>query len=155
MQRQPFVPPTRVGRELRAGDRPRGFTIAESAIALAILGVIMAVVAQVGLWAIHERMRVGERQTAQELAANVLERARACPWDELTSEWGAAQTLPEAYAGRGWKLEVRVESQESRPLTRQVSVTLRWKPTSGPSYPPIELVGLFAARSAEVLGGKP
>jgi len=136
---------------------PRGgFTIAEIMATLGILGVALALVAEVGLLALRERARAADRQSAQELAANVLESARALPWEELTPDWAAGRRLPAVYAERGWGLEVRVGAADKlRPLARRVTVTVRWRSVGGPPPRPVELVGLFAARSAPATGGKP
>jgi prepilin-type N-terminal cleavage/methylation domain-containing protein len=136
--------------------RPRrGFTITEIMVALGLLGVALVMVAQVGIWALRERARITDREAAQEMAANVLESARAVGWEELTPEWAQAQRLPEAYAERGWVLEVHVKAEESRPLLKRVTVAVLWKAGMGPSPRPVELVGLFAARDNGAQGGKP
>jgi prepilin-type N-terminal cleavage/methylation domain-containing protein len=133
----------------------RGFTVTEIMVALGLLGVALVLVAQVGVWALRERARMTDREAAQEMAANVLESARAVGWEELTPEWAQAQRLPEAYAERGWALEVHVAPEESRPLLKRVTVDVLWKAGTGPSQRPVELVGLFAARDSGTREGKP
>jgi prepilin-type N-terminal cleavage/methylation domain-containing protein len=134
----------------------RGFTLVETMVALAVLGVVLLLVAQLGGLVLTERLRSSARQDALEAAANVLEAARACPWDDLTPAWAARQHLPESLAGRltQGRLEVRVEPEASRPHTRRVTVEVRWTFAGKPARP-VQLVGLRSARSAPASGGKP
>ena len=73
---------------------PRGFTVAETVIALAIMAVIVTLVAELGLASLVERQRNGRRQLALEGAVNLLETARASDWEMLTPEWARTQQLP-------------------------------------------------------------
>ena len=135
------------------GNRPDGFTIAETLIALGILAVAMLLVAQVGVWSL-QIPRTFDRQAAQELAANVLETARASPWDALNSEWAASQKLPPGFANDGWRLAVQVDSDASRPLLKRVSVQVDPRPGQTPHFRPEELVGWFSARATPTVGEK-
>jgi prepilin-type N-terminal cleavage/methylation domain-containing protein len=136
------------------GRSPRGFTIAEAMAVLVILSVILVLLVQTATWVLRERLRSTDQQAAQELAANVLEAARARAWNDLTPEWAAGQRLPEPYAQRGWKLQVHVEPEKSRPRTRRVTVAVQWRPEQAESSP-VQLVGLFGARSTPKTGGQP
>jgi Tfp pilus assembly protein PilV len=122
-----------------------GFTIAETMVTLGLLAVALTLVAQVGVQTLRERERVVAGQVAREQAINVLETARAQPWEKLDAGWAEKQQLPEAYTRKGWKLQVRVEPEASRPRVKRVSVEVRPEETPAP---PVRLVGLFAARSA-------
>jgi hypothetical protein len=125
-------------------------------IALGILGVVLLLLAELGCQVLTERMRDAARQDALEAAANALEAARACPWDDLTPAWAARQRLPDAVAGRlpGGRLEVRVEPEASRPHTRRVTVEVRWPFNDKPAQR-LQLVALRSARSAPASGEKP
>ena len=133
------------------------FTVLEITLALGVLLVAMALVAQVGFASMRGRARNAARHQAEELAANVLEAARACPWEALTPEWAAAQRLPESGAERlvDGRLAVRVAPETGRPLLKRVTVTISWKQDGDKPARPVELVGLFGARSATEKGGKP
>jgi prepilin-type N-terminal cleavage/methylation domain-containing protein len=141
--------PSRAGR--------RGFTLVELLVALAVLGVVLLLVAQLGYLVLRERQRSGARQQAQEAAANVLEAARACPWDDLTPAWAARQRLPESAARLlpDGRLEVRVEPEPSRPHTRRITAEVRWSLDDDRPARPVRLVALRSARSAPSPGGKP
>jgi prepilin-type N-terminal cleavage/methylation domain-containing protein len=146
-------------RPAAAPRRPagrRGFTLAETMVALAVLGVVLLLVAQLGSLVLTERLRSAGRQDALEAADNVLEAARACPWDDLTPAWAARQRLPESLAGRlpHGQLEVRVEPEASRPHTRRVTVEVRWTFAGKPARP-VQLVDLRSARTVSASGGKP
>jgi type II secretory pathway pseudopilin PulG len=132
-----------------------GFTIAETMAALGILAVAMVLVAQIGVWTLQEGSRSSARQAAQELAANVLEAARACPWDSLGPDWAAAQKLPQAFDRQGWKLNIQVAPEKSRPHVKRVTVQVEWTPDSEGPLRHEELVGWFSERSAPAAGAKP
>ena len=144
-----------------SGPRPpagrRGFTLMEMMIALGILGAVALLLAQLGCQLLAERERSAARQEAAEAAANVLEAARACPWDDLTPAWAAGQRLPESLSQRlnDGRLEVRVEPEASRPHTRRVTVEVRWSLGDTRPEQHVRLVTLRTARSAPRSGGKP
>jgi Tfp pilus assembly protein PilV len=131
-----------------------GFTIAETMVALGILSVVMIVVAQVGFWSAQEYTRTFSRQAAQELAANVLETARASPWEALTPDWAKAQNLPAAFQQAGWRLDVHVDADASRQLMKRVSVRIEPRPGQAQPQWSEELIGWFSARSTSASGVK-
>ncbi len=141
----------------RRGGARRGFTIVEITVALGILSVGILLVAQMALWSLHERRRQALREEALEAAANVLEAARAGPWEQLTPEWAAAQRLPASLTAelREAKLNVRVEPEESLPAARRVSVEITWRHEDGTAARPVSLVGLFGTRTAPQPEDKP
>ncbi len=139
------------------GGEPRraGFTVAELTVAVVILAVALTLVAQLGIQSLHERARASAHLTAQEAAANVLEAARACPWDKLTAEWAARQRLPEANNKMGWKLKVQVGPEPSRPQVKRVEVEVHWLTPQGKTARPVRLVELFAPLTQQAQGKKP
>jgi len=132
-----------------AAPRRHAFTIAEVTLALALLALALTMVAEVGVQTLREREHALARQAAEEMATNVLESARACPWENLGPGWAEEQRLPEAYALRGWKWKVLVEPEASRPGVKRVSVTLTGVFGESSPVPPIEMVGLFASRTTK------
>jgi hypothetical protein len=126
-------------------------------IALAVLGVVMLLLAQLGCQVLVERRRNAVHQQAVEAAANALEAARSCPWDDLTPAWAVRQRLPESMSRQlnGGRLEVRVEPEASRPHTRRITVEVRWLLDNDRPAQPVRLVALRSARSAPASGGKP
>jgi prepilin-type N-terminal cleavage/methylation domain-containing protein len=132
----------------------RGFTIPEVLIALGLLGVSATLLAQVGLWALQERNQNRERQAIQERVVNLLEQARAMPWQELTPDWASKQTLSSAERDRGWKLDVRVADEPGRLGVKRLTVTMTWK-AYGNQPRKEELTALLARRSRATPGGKP
>jgi prepilin-type N-terminal cleavage/methylation domain-containing protein len=135
---------------------PRGFTVAETVIALAILAVIMTLVAELGLATVVERQRNGRRQLALEAAVNLLETARASDWEMLTPAWARAQQLPGTLAERlpQGKLQVQAEEEKGRTLCKRITVEIQWTEDEKPVRP-IKLVMLRSARTAPKPGGKP
>jgi prepilin-type N-terminal cleavage/methylation domain-containing protein len=131
----------------------RGMTIMESLVALTILGIAAVVAAQLATWTLAERARTLARQAATDAAADVMESARARPWNDLTPEWAAARRLPQHLTARmpDGTLAVRVEPEPNRPHVKRVTVTVQWNRM--PDVPPqaVSLVALFAERA----GGGP
>jgi type II secretory pathway pseudopilin PulG len=136
--------------------RQMGFTILEITIALGLLIVVMGLVAQVGFESMRDRWRSAARRDALELAANTLEAARACSWEELTPEWAGKQQPPEVFGQRlsGLQLMVTVEPEGTGGLSKLVTVIVKWNTPEGTPARPVELVGVFSARSAGVPGGE-
>jgi prepilin-type N-terminal cleavage/methylation domain-containing protein len=132
-----------------------GFTLAEVTVALVILAGVLTLVAQLGIQSLNERSRASAHLAAQELAANTLESARACPWDQLTPAWGANQHLPEIYSKQGWQLKVAIEMEPSGSQVKRVTVDVHWLTPEGKPTRPVQLVEWFSARSAPVQGKKP
>jgi hypothetical protein len=126
-------------------------------VALGVLGAVLLTVAQLGHLALRQRQRHALRQEALEAAANVLEAARACPWDELTPAWADRQRLPEVLARRlrDGRLEVLVEPESMRPHTRRITVAIRWTLDDGNPARPVQLVGLRSDRAAAATGDEP
>jgi type II secretory pathway pseudopilin PulG len=134
--------------------RAAGFTLLEMTAALGILTVALLVIAQVGVWSLTERMRAVERQSVEEVAANVLESARATPWEALTPAWAKEQRLPEPLSQQ-WKLDVQVEPEPGAERTKRITVEISLLPDQGNRGQPVRLVGLISARTTEASGGKP
>jgi type II secretory pathway pseudopilin PulG len=147
---------TRARCGLSANNR-RGFTTVEAVVALGILGMLSLLLAQVACQVVNERRHNLARQTALEAAANVLEAARACPWDDLKPAWAARQRLPESVARclRDGALVVRVEPEARHALTRRITVEVTWRQDNGKPAPSVQLVGLRSARTAPGTGGTP
>jgi hypothetical protein len=126
-------------------------------LAVGVLGMVLLLVAQLGCEFLNERQRSTSRHEALEAAANVLEAARACPWEDLSSAWAAQQRLPESLAARlrQGRLEVRVEPEASRPHTKRVTVEVRWSLADNKPARPVQLMGLRSARSMPATGDNP
>jgi hypothetical protein len=140
------------------GSRPRSaFTVLETVAALSILLMVMLIVAQLGTWALQERLRNGVRHQAIEYAANVLESARALPFESVTEDWASEQELPQSLTVRlhDAKLSVHVGAEPSRPNTKRVSVEIVSSLSRTVPEPPVRLTALISARSLAAQGGKP
>ncbi len=129
--------------------RRRGFTILESALALAMLTMASVLVAELTTWALAERARADTRLAAIEWADNVLESARAQPWNDLTPAWAATQKLPEDLAFRMLEpvVTVTVEPEAERPLLKRVTVTVKWNQAFKAPAPPVVMSSVFAGHA--------
>ena len=134
----------------------RGFTIIEATIALAVAAVVGVIVAQALVWSMRERARLVTKQAALELAANILEAARAEPFDKLDKTWGDAQTIPSDMADLliGGKVVVTVVPAPLAKEAVRVTVEVHWQ--FAPDLPgqSVQLTSVFGARSAKK-GGTP
>lgn len=141
-----------LAREMGRGRA--AITLTETTVALAITGVIAVIVAQCAVVVLRERGRLTARQAALELAANVLEEARALPWDKLGGDWAADQSIPEGMADLlpGGKVTMTVAPAEKAAHARRVTALVSWQfePNVGPYS--VELTTVLAARASRKAG---
>lgn len=132
-----------------------GSLMFEAVIAFGILGAVVVIIGQVSYWNLREQLHASARQAALELAANLLEKARARDWQTLTPEWAASQALPEQgdLLPQG-RLDVTVTTEKETPLLKRVVVVIHWRPQASVPEQSLELVTLIAARSTRGPGGK-
>jgi prepilin-type N-terminal cleavage/methylation domain-containing protein len=137
--------------------RRSGFTFLEIVVALAVIGVLLVVVFQSVIWSMRARQRLAAQQAAVELAANVLESARAQPWDKLDKSWADAQAIPtdmEALLPDG-EIAIRIEQSRLSPDSRQVTVEVRWRFEANVPHQEVQLTTLLGPRQAKLPGGQP
>ena len=120
----------------------------EVVVGMAVASVALVLAAQLATWSLADRARTRDRQIAEELAVNVLEEARGCPWEQLTPSWAAAREIPAQLKERGWILKVDVAARHDLSTLRQVTVEVRPFPRSGGSMNPVQLSTLLASREA-------
>src|SRR5262245_44566336 len=104
--------------------RRPGFSFADLLGTMVVLAILIPLVAQLYVWTLQERLRGEARQTAMECADNILEAARAVPWESLTPEWAGKQELPselESYLPQG-KLSVTIANEKA--TLRRVSAVV-------------------------------
>ena len=133
-----------------------GFTVIEVVAAMTLLAVAMLLIAQLGYCSLRERARSSTLRLALELAANVLESARATPWEGLTAEWATSQRIPDElkdFLPEG-RLTVQVTTEESLPQTKRVTAEVQWLLPEGIESRPVRLVTLFTARTSAGEGGQ-
>jgi type II secretory pathway pseudopilin PulG len=131
-------------------------TLLETTVALAVIAVLAVVVAQCLILGMRERARSATYQAALELAANVLETARAQPWDQLDRVLAKAQTIPAEMADLlpEGKILITLELGPPEPRTLRVTVEVRWQ--LDPGLPPqsVSLTTLLSGRMAKKAGAK-
>ena len=130
-----------------------GFTLAELTAALLILAVVAVIVTQCAVWAQRERTRLAAQHAALELAANVLEAAKAQPWEKLDKAWADGRSIPGDMADLlpSGNLEVVVAEGPAR-LSRRVTAEVSWQIEAHLPPQSVKLTSVFAARSK---GGTP
>jgi type II secretory pathway pseudopilin PulG len=146
--------PNPVGRQL---GRRQAFTVMEVMVALGLLSVAMVLLSQIAVGELVERKRQQSRQLVLEAAANVLESARASPFESITPQWAVAQRLPEPLAARllDAKLNVTVAPYSTQPKLKRVAVEITWRHEGNTPARPVLLTGFFSARTASQAETKP
>jgi prepilin-type N-terminal cleavage/methylation domain-containing protein len=143
-------------RQRRHGFLQRsGMTLVEVMATLAILGIVAVIVAQCLVWSLRERIRMSSHQAALELAANVLEAARAQPWEKLDQSWADAQAVPPDMSDLlpEGKVAVKVEPGRAAPQSRNVTVEVHWLVESHLPPHSVRLTTVLSER-AKKAGGK-
>jgi type II secretory pathway pseudopilin PulG len=110
-----------------------GFTIFEAIVSLVVLAALTTLCLQFFAAAGDQRRQVFAQLAATQEAANLLERAQALEWNDLTTENAAKfqlsdqarQTLPEG------RVEMLVDGPSGTPPARRVAVAVRWRPLPG------------------------
>jgi len=140
----------------QTSPKRRGFTLLELAVAAAILATLIVIIAQCFSLSFRERARAASHQAATELAANLLEAARAQPFDKLDKAWADAQVIPTETADllpQG-KVAVKVEP-EKLPNLKRVEVEVQWRFEEHLPMKTVTLTTLIAARQAKAKGDTP
>ena len=109
-----------------ASPRRQGITSAEMVVSFGLFAIAIAMAGQVAGFVQVERTRTAARQDAVEQCANVLERARAMPWKELTPEWAKSQKLPTGHLLPKGTLKVLVTPVKEEPRLKKLDVTATW-----------------------------
>jgi type II secretory pathway pseudopilin PulG len=128
----------------------------EVTVALALLMILGVLIAQAIVWGLQERARAAAHQAALELAANVLEAARAEPWEKLDKGWADAQQAPSDMGAvlPDARLAVTVTPEPKLPECRRVTVEVRWQFAPQP-VKSVELTTLLSRRETKKAGGTP
>jgi prepilin-type N-terminal cleavage/methylation domain-containing protein len=139
-------------------NRKRGaFTLLELTVSVAIIAVMVVIVAQCIALSLQERARTAAHQAALELAANVLEDARAQPFEKLDKTWADAQAIPSDTAALlpDGKIVVTLEPEKTAAKTRRVTVEVQWHFEEHLPNQSVRLTTVFSGREAKKMGGEP
>src|SRR5262249_27125752 len=128
--------------------RRPGFTLLELTVAALIIAILFVIVAQSISISLRERARSASRQAATELAANILEGARAQPFDKLDKSWADAQVIPTETADllpQG-KIAITIEPEKSSPHAKRIKVEVQWRFEEHLAMQSVQLSMILAAR---------
>ena len=94
---------------------------------------------------------MASRLAATELAANILEEARALPIGQLDKSWADGHKVPSEMANLlpEGKIEVAVEPVSDLPSARRVSVEVRWRFEEHLPLQSVRLTTLLSARESK------
>lgn len=139
------------------GERRAGFTLLELTVAVAIIAMLVVIVAQCLSFGLQERARVGAQQAATELAANVLEEARALPFEKLDQKWADGVAIPSESADLlpDGKIIVTVSPEKGLPRAKRVHVEVRWQFEPHLGVQRVSLTTLLAPRESKAKGETP
>ena len=120
----------------------RGFTLLEVTASAAVLGALMILCFRFFTATAVQQEAVRDHSRAVQLAANVMERLAAQPWDELTPDKVRPlqdaeefrQNLPDA------KVEIQVTESPGEPGAKLVAVVVRREPRPDVPQRPVRLV---------------
>ena len=103
------------------------------------------------------RSRFASQQAAVELAANVLEAARAQPFAELNQSWADAQIVPAEMAELlpAGKVIAKVEPAKGAPHARRLTVEVHWQIAPEAPAQSVQLTGHLSGRETKKTGGAP
>src|SRR5262245_34251050 len=129
-------------------SRRGGFTAMEVVLSLVFLGMAAAIVGELAVFALNERLHNETRLAVIEWATNVLEDARARPWAEVTPEWAGNTQLPDDLSIRlsEPKVSVKVEPELDYPAAKRVTVSVQWTQSDGVSVRPVTLATVISDR---------
>ncbi|MSU79934.1 MAG: hypothetical protein EXS16_17820 [Gemmataceae bacterium] len=135
--------------------RRTAFSVVEVTVALAIVAVVSVTIAQVVIVSLRERARSAARQAALELAANVLESARAEPFAKLDADWAKAQSVPSVMSELlpAGKLVIAVGPDAGAPNAKVVSVEVLWREADDQPLWSVRLTTVVGPRNAKSAGG--
>jgi hypothetical protein len=119
----------------------RGIMMLEMAVAVLLVGLLMAISIKLLGWSIRERQLVDRRATALIEAGNLLDQLTNQSWDDLTEpslesvklSAEATAILPNA------KLAITLRQPEADPTAKQINVALVWQGGRGEQDGPVKL----------------
>ena len=119
--------------------------------------MVGAIVVEAMVWSLRARARFATEQTALELAANILEAARAQPWDKLNQTWAERQAVPSESAALlpEGKVLVTVGPVPSVVEARRIDVEVRWQGQADRPPPSVRLSTILSGRQAKAAEGQP
>ena len=127
----------------RKTPRRRGFGLVEMAVAGVLLATIIAITAETVARVTTDRKATARREAATRLVGNVMERALARPWSEISTE---ALTLVATSANVGnrqdasLRVEVTAAPEVGGRGVKRVVVEVRWPDRSKVAESPVRLV---------------
>ncbi|HUQ71641.1 MAG TPA: prepilin-type N-terminal cleavage/methylation domain-containing protein [Planctomycetaceae bacterium] len=130
--------------------RERGFTLIELMLALALLGLFVALLSPLLMASARERRTALQEQLALQLAANQLEQLTLASPDDL-KQYATAQTVPMTDDVSRWLPDVKqtVATTATEQGVR-IIVSLTWQHRAGVMHKPLVLEGWSYAT-----GGQP
>jgi len=124
-------------------SRRHGLTLLELTVAMVILGALMSLCLKWVVATGGQQREAEWREAALREAANAMERLAAQSWEELSAERAAKVALSEEarQALPGGSLAVQVTQPAGEPESKEIAVTVRWRPRPETPEAQVRLVG--------------
>lgn len=145
-----------MNRKKHSGARRSGSFLVEATVALAVIVIAAGIVAQCIVWSLQERARSQSHHAALELAANVLESARAVPFDKLDADWAKSREVPSEMADLlpEGKVIATLDSSASLAPAKRITVEVQWLLMPGQPPQSVRLTTVLSPREAKKAGGQ-
>ncbi len=119
----------------------RGLYLLEMSVAGVLLLALMTLCVRYFAVTATQRMALDQRQAALGEAANIMERATARPWSDLTAEELSKISLsPETkFALPEGELKIDLADEDAKPEAKRITVTIRWQDKEGQWVQPVRL----------------
>jgi len=111
----------------------RGIAVLEIAVAILLMGLLLAVCVKTLAWSVRERRAVDRRAVALIEANNLMDQVTRMTWEELNDDSLKAITL--SAEAQSWlphaKLELSLQTNEDKLNSKRVSVKIDWPGSHG------------------------
>ncbi|MGY8770211.1 MAG: PilW family protein [Pirellulales bacterium] len=114
----------------------KGLTITEVMAAMALMGVMTVVIAQIMTLSNVSKQLIQQRVLAQQELSNLAQQVTMTPYEKLDEQWAAKQTLGEDHpmALQGAQLSIDVQTIESPKTGKRIELKIQWPQKTRGSY---------------------
>ncbi|PHR99745.1 MAG: hypothetical protein COA78_24605 [Blastopirellula sp.] len=114
----------------------KGFTITEVMAAMALMGVMTIVIAQIMTLSNVSKRLIQQRVLAQQELSNLAQQVTITPYTDLNQQWAAQQTMGEdsTTALHGARLSINVQTIESPKSGKRIELKIDWPQKTRGSY---------------------
>jgi prepilin-type N-terminal cleavage/methylation domain-containing protein len=134
------------------GRQRPGFSMTELIVAMVVMGGLLTMIGQSTILVSQQQRAVQQQQFALNEVSNIMERAFALPFEQLTSEaidaWPLSPDCRQRLAGAVLEGEI-VESNTDGLTARRIRLALRWQSRTGGDSRQVQLTSWRYAADQE------